>query len=294
MPNPCGEKNRWSYNDNCNLSHLNLSRCTTATVDSIFTSHCFWDGAKIDQTARILTRMGDNVIDLTPWPTELQKIEAFKRRRIGIGFTGLANALMFQGIRYGSPEAQENAADVMQLIRNSCYRESLSDLPVKRVHFLPLIKISIYPGDLLLKQCLKDILDGISQYGIRNALLNTIAPTGTISIASADNASGGIEPVFDPVYMRKVLQADNSFKSYRAEDFGFRVYANAGYDGDFDAMMADKKNWPDFMVTVPDLKPDDHLYMQAAVQQYVDSSISKVRLIVLKICPLMEFANIYN
>ena len=286
----CGEQ-MLPPDQNCNLSHLNLSRCTTATVDTIFTPHCFWDGAKIDQTARILTRMGDSVIDLTPWPTERQHQEAKLKRRIGIGFTGLANALMFRGIRYGSPEAQESAADVMQLIRNSCYRESI-ELAREKGPFPAFDKDKYLSGEFI-KTMPEDILDGISQYGIRNALLNTIAPTGTISIASADNASGGIEPVFDPVYMRKVLQADNSFKSYRAEDFGFRVYANAGYDGDFDAMMADKKNWPDFMVTVPDLKPDDHLYMQAAVQQYVDSSISKT-INCPEDLPFNEFANIYT
>lgn len=215
--------------------------------------------------------MSDNVIDLSPVPTEAQAVEAQKKRRIGLGITGLANALMFLRQRYGSPDAIETTELAMRTIRNTSYRESI-EIAKEKGPFPAFERDKYLKGEFV--QILPDdIRDGIADYGIRNALLNTVAPTGTVSIAQADNSSGGLEPVFLARYNRKVLQPDNSFKVSTVEDFGFRVYANAMFDGNFDAAML--APIPDYMVTTADLTPEDHLVTQAAVQRYVDAAVSK-------------------
>lgn len=287
--NPCGEE-PMAPDQNCNLSHLNLARLTTAHEGNIFTRDCTFDYEKIEKVARLLTRMSDNVIDVTAWPTERQHEEAMQKRRLGIGFTGLANALMFMGLPYSSEEAQIKAGNVMWVIRNACYRESI-EIAKEKGPFLAFDRDKYVAGEFI-KTMPADIKQGIAEHGIRNSHLNTIAPTGTISIASADNASSGIEPVFEAAYMRKVLQPDNSFKSYRAEDFGFRVFANKFYNGNFDLMLENVKQ-VSFMQTTSDLKPEDHVKMQAEVQKYIDSSISKTIN-----CPssmeFKDFADIYD
>lgn len=264
--NPCGEQ-MMAPDDACNLSHGNLSRCTDGAP---FSDECFVNVDTVDRATRLLVRMSDNVIDVSPVPTELQRQAIVAKRRIGLGVTGLANMLMFLRQRYGSPQAVETTETVMRVIRDASYRESI-ELARERGPF-PAFDRDKYLSGGFIKTLPDDIRQGIYEHGIRNALLNTVAPVGTMSIA-VDNSSGGLEPVFLARYVRKVLQPDNSFKESTVEDLGFRVYANALFDGDFDAAM--QAPIPDYMVTTADLTPEDHLVMQAAVQRNVDNSVSK-------------------
>lgn len=283
--NPCGEQ-QMAPDDACNLSHINLSRCT---IGEPFTGKCRVNLATIEQTARLLVRMSDAVIDLSPAPTELQREAILAKRRIGLGITGLANMLMFLRQRYGSPEAVATTELIMRTIRDASYRESI-ELAKERGPF-PAFDRELYLEGQFAQALPDDIREGVAEHGIRNALLNTIAPTGTVSIAQGDNSSGGLEPVFLARYVRRVLQPDNSYRESTIEDFGFRVYANTLFDGDFDRAMA--APIPDYMVTTVDLTPEDHLVMQAACQRYVDNSISKTINVPTEIA-FDNFADIYD
>lgn len=263
----CGEQ-PLPPDQNCNLSHVNLSRCVTG---ELFTDSTSFDHEAIERTARLLVRMSDNVIDLSPVPTEAQRVEALSKRRIGLGITGLANALMFLGQRYGSPGALAATESAMRTLRNASYRESIEI--ARELGPFPAYDRELYLKGQYVKTLPPDIRDGIAEHGIRNALLNTVAPTGTVSIAQGGNSSGGLEPVFLPRYNRKVLQPDGSYKISVVEDLGFRVYANARFGGVWDAAV--RERLPPYMVTTADLTPEDHLLTQAAVQKYVDSAVSK-------------------
>lgn len=282
--NPCGEQ-PLPPDANCNLSHVNLARCTAGRP---FTGDCTFDLDAIEQVTRLLVRMSDKVIDLSPVPTEAQRVEGLDKRRIGVGITSLANALMFIRQRYGSAGAITATDSVMRSIRDAAYRESVEI--ARELGPFPMFDRDRYLKGEFIATLPEDVRDGIAEHGIRNALLLTVAPTGTVSIAQADNSSGGLEPVFLARYRRKVLQPDNSFKESVIEDFGFRVYANCLFDGDLDrALLAPL---PDYMVTTADLTPEDHLLTQAAVQRNVDASVSKT-INVSTDTPFDAFTNIY-
>lgn len=265
--NPCGEQ-PLPPDQNCNLSHLNLAMMCTGLP---FTDGCSIDQDMVDETARLMVQMSDRVIDLSNIPTPEQEREAQSKRRIGVGITGLANMLMFLRQRYGSPEAVRTAEMVMQQIRDSCYRESI-ELAKEKGPF-PLFDRDKYLQGEFIKTLPEDILDGIATHGIRNSLLNTIAPTGTTSLGQCDNSSSGLECVFAARQNRKVLQRDNSYAMLTVEDFGFRVYANVRFGGDMDKALAEPL--PDYMCTYKDLSPRDHIVMQAALQRKIDASVSK-------------------
>lgn len=283
--NPCGEQ-PLPPNQNCNLSHLNVARMIKGTP---FHSDCEVNYGEIEQVARLMTRMSDRVIDLSAVPTEEQHAEGQAKRRLGIGFTGLGNLHMFLRQRYGSPDAVATAGLIMRTITHSCYRESIE--LAKEYGPFPAFDRNKYLTGEFIKTLPEDIQQGIANYGIRNALLNTIAPVGTGSTAQCDNASSGLEPAFLPRYKRKVLQSDNSFKEYTVEDFGFRVYSNVFFDGDMDRALRDVV--PDFMCTTEDLAPSDHLMTQAAVQEHIDASISKT-INVPEDISFDDFKNIYH
>lgn len=265
--NPCGEQ-PLPNDQNCNLSHTNLSRCI---VGEPFTETCRIGLELIRNCARLLVRMSDSVIDLSPVPTEAQRAEAQLKRRVGLGVTGLANALMFVRQRYGSPEAIETVEAAMRCLRDAAYAESI-ELAKEKGPF-PAFDRDKYLAQPFIKRLPEKLRDGIAEHGIRNALLLTIAPTGTVSIAQGENSSSGLEPVFLARYERKKLEPDGSFSKHVIDDLGFRAYANAFYDGNMDAALISKL--PDYMVTTDDLSPEDHLLTQAAVQKYVDSAVSK-------------------
>lgn len=256
--NPCGEQPLPPYGA-CLLGSVNLA----AMIAQPFGDDARIDGDDLDQVVRLAVRMMDNVVDVSNYPLDEQAHEARAKRRIGLGVTGLADALIMCGLRYGSDEAAEQARVWMAAIERSAYLASI-DLAAEKGAF-PLYDEEGYLASGHVRTMDDDIRAGIAENGIRNALLTSIAPTGTISIF-ADNVSSGIEPVFSYRYERKVLQPDGSRKSETVTDFAYRRYR---------AQFGEEAALPQAFVTVQELKPRDHIVMQAALQPFVDSSISK-------------------
>ena len=212
---------------------------------------------------RIAVRMMDNTIDVSRFPLEEQRREALAKRRIGLGITGLADALIMIGLRYGSPAAAAQAERWAELISHTAYRTSC-DLAVEKGGF-PLFDREAYLAGETVSALPDDIRDRIAAGGIRNALLTSIAPTGTISLL-ADNVSSGIEPVFALSYTRKVLLRDGSTFEEEVSDYALRRFRE---------QLGPEALLPEHFITAQDLTPADHIRMQAAVQHHVDSAISK-------------------
>src|SRR5690349_3358853 len=207
--------------------------------------------------------MLDNVIDVSRFPLPQQEKEAKAKRRIGLGVTGLADALIFCGVRYGSKRAIELSREWLAAVQRLSYLAS-ADLAAEKGSF-PLYDRARYLAGETIKALPEDVRSAIGRYGIRNALLNSIAPTGTISLL-ADNVSSGIEPVFAFRHVRHVLQPDGSRREESVEDLAWRHWH---------ALKGAAEPPADVFVDAQTLTPDDHLAMQAAAQDFVDSSISK-------------------
>ena len=207
--------------------------------------------------------MLDNVIDISRYPIDQHREEAVSKRRIGLGITGLADALIMCGVRYGSEEAVNLTKNWLRVLRDSAYRCSI-DLAKEKGSF-PLFVKEKFIENHNVKKLSKDLRAGIYSYGIRNALLTSIAPTGTISLL-ANNVSSGLEPVFAFKYNRKVLQSDGSSFIEPVSDYALAL---------FEKLKGKGENKTQAFVDAQTLQPNDHLVMQAAVQEYIDSSISK-------------------
>ena len=255
--NPCGEQPLPPYGA-CLLGSINLARLVSDPFDD--TAHvCETELAALVTTA---VRMMDNVVDASRFPLEPQAREARAKRRIGLGVTGLADALLMVGLRYGSDEAAAQTVRWMKAIARAAYLASV-DLAREKGAF-PLFDAEKYLASGTMQAMDEDVRAAVREHGIRNALLTSIAPTGTISLY-AGNVSSGIEPVFAYAYTRKVLQADGSRTEEEVVD-----YAVAQWREKFgDAPL------PDHFVSAQSLPPLEHVKMQAAAQQWVDSSISK-------------------
>jgi ribonucleoside-diphosphate reductase alpha chain len=255
--NPCGEQMLPSYGA-CLLGSMNLARLVAAP---------FAPGAALDEDqlaalTRTAVRFLDNVIDISRYPLEAQRAEARGKRRLGIGVTGLADALMFCGARYGSDEAFALTGRWLAIIKREAYRES-ARLAAEKGPF------PLYDPVILDRPNLRD-LDAdtralIAAHGLRNGCLTSIAPTGTTSLL-AGNVSSGIEPVFAYAYTRKVRQKDGSSRVEAVEDYALGVWK---------ALHGDEPPPAEIFVSAQDLTPVDHLRMQAAAQPFIDSSISK-------------------
>jgi len=255
--NPCGEQPLPPYGA-CLLGSINLA----ALVNDPFTPQASLDMAALERLVPLAVRMLDNVVDVSRFPLPQQEKEAKAKRRVGLGVTGLADALIFCGVRYGSPEAVRLTGEWLGAVQRLSYLAS-ADIAAEKGSF-PLYDRARYLAGETIRELPEDVRSAIGRYGIRNALLNSIAPTGTISLL-ADNVSSGIEPVFAFSYVRHVLQPDGSKREESVEDHAFRLW------------RAVKGNEPpsDVFVDAQTLSPADHLAMQAAAQQFVDSSISK-------------------
>jgi ribonucleoside-diphosphate reductase alpha chain len=255
--NPCGEQPLPPYGA-CLLGSINLA----ALVKDPFTRQASLDRTALERLVPLAVRMLDNVVDVSRFPLPQQEKEAKAKRRIGLGVTGLADALIFCGVRYGSPEAVKLTRDWLGAVQRLSYLAS-ADIAAEKGSF-PLYDRARYLAGETIRDLPEDVRTAIGRYGIRNALLNSIAPTGTISLL-ADNVSSGIEPVFAFSYVRHVLQPDGSKREESVEDHAFRLW------------RALKGNEPpsDAFVDAQTLTPADHLAMQAAAQAFVDSSISK-------------------
>jgi ribonucleoside-diphosphate reductase alpha chain len=256
--NPCGEQPLPPYGA-CLLGSINLARL----VDEPFTPSARVDVAKLEARVATAIRFLDNVIDISRYPLEPQAREARAKRRIGLGVTGLADALIFLGLSYGSAAAQQKAAQWMALIQNAAYRASAA-LAAEKGPF-PLYDAEAFLTRPNVARLDKDVRDAIAANGIRNGCLTSIAPTGTISLL-AGNVSSGVEPVFDFVFQRRVLGDGQTAEEETVEDFAHRTFRDA---------FGDDAPLPETFVTAETLTPSEHVAMQAALQPFVDSAISK-------------------
>ncbi|HEY8616606.1 adenosylcobalamin-dependent ribonucleoside-diphosphate reductase [Phenylobacterium sp.] len=255
--NPCGEQMLPPYGA-CLLGSLNLARL----VPSPFEAGAALDEERLAQLTRTAVRFLDNVIDISRYPLAAQEAEAKAKRRIGLGVTGLADALIFCGVPYGGPEAAGLTARWLEVIKREAYRAS-AELAGEKGAF------PLYDPVMLDAPNLRSLDEEtralIARHGLRNGCLTSIAPTGTTSLL-AGNVSSGIEPVFAFAYTRKVRQPDGSHREEPVEDYALTVWKRLHGAAEPPA---------DVFVTAQTLTPADHLRIQAAAQALVDSSISK-------------------
>ncbi|MDE2238634.1 MAG: adenosylcobalamin-dependent ribonucleoside-diphosphate reductase [Rhodospirillales bacterium] len=256
--NPCGEQPLPPYGA-CLLGSINLARL----VREPFTGEAEIDEAELAALVGTAIRMMDNTIDASGFPLEQQRKEADAKRRIGLGMTGLADALMMCGLRYGSVEAAAQAQKWAAQVERAAYLGS-AKLATEKGAF-PLFDRAKYLAGETVRALDDDVRDAIGKHGIRNALLTSIAPTGTISLV-ADNVSSGVEPVFALAYTRKVLQRDGTRREEEVTDYALRLWRTK---------FGESVALPEYFVTAQDLTPAEHVRMQAAVQRHVDSAISK-------------------
>ncbi len=255
--NPCGEQPLPPYGA-CLLGSINLAKL----VRKPFSEDAAIDLTELDQLARVAVRMLDNAIDASAFPLPEQCHEAQQKRRIGLGVTGFADALIQCRARYGSDEAVRLAASWMATLRRAAYLASI-ELAAEKGPF-PLFDRAAYLAGETVAELEQDVRDAIARDGIRNALLTSIAPTGTISLF-ADNVSSGIEPVFSFAHMRHFLMEDGSQRSEEMSDYAYRLFRELHGDAPL----------PDYFLDAQSLTPHAHLVMQSTLQRYVDGSISK-------------------
>ena len=261
--NPCGEQPLPPYGA-CLLGSLNLSRF----VKNRFTPNAEVDFELIKNTVSVAVRLLDNVIDLSNYPLEAQRKEAMSKRRMGIGITGLADLFLFLGVEYGTPASVELASKIMQTITFAAYRASI-ELAKEKGAF-PLFDAEKYCASKFIAKLPEDIREDIRKYGIRNSHLTSIAPTGTISLL-AGNVSSGLEPVFAFKYTRKVRNGTDAdgVSEYDVGDYAYQEYVKLHPEA------SDLTKLPSYFVSASTITPDAHLAVQAALQEWVDSSISK-------------------
>jgi len=255
--NPCGEQPLPPYGA-CLLGSINLAKL----VSDPFGDAAELDESQLTELVGTAVRMMDNVVDASRFPLEAQAREAQMKRRIGLGVTGLADALLMVGLRYGSEEAARQTDRWLHAIARAAYLAS-AQLAKEKGAF-PLFDAEPYLSSGSLAAMDDEVKQAIRENGIRNALLTSIAPTGTISLY-AGNVSSGIEPVFAYAYTRKVLQKDGSRTEEEVVDYAVQMWRDKFGD----------KELPDYFVNAQTLAPADHVRMQAAAQKWIDSSISK-------------------
>ncbi|NMG43445.1 adenosylcobalamin-dependent ribonucleoside-diphosphate reductase [Aromatoleum toluvorans] len=275
--NPCAEQPLPPYGC-CDLGSINL----TPFVKNPFTEKADFDYAAFGKVVDVAIRMLDNVLDVTHWPLEQQENEAQSKRRVGLGFTGLGDALIMLGQRYDGPEARAVAAKISEYMRDRAYLASV-ELAKERGAF-PLFNADLYlSGGNFASRLPNEVKDKIRKHGLRNSHLLSIAPTGTISLAFADNASNGIEPPFSYTYTRRKRMADGTYKEYAVEDYAWRLYKHLG--GNMDSL-------PSYFVTALEISAQAHKDMVAAVAPFIDTSISKT-VNVPEDYPYTEFEDLY-
>ncbi|GAB3086687.1 adenosylcobalamin-dependent ribonucleoside-diphosphate reductase [Cupriavidus yeoncheonensis] len=274
--NPCAEQPLPSYGCCC-LGSINL----TGFVRRPFTPESEFDFDAFAGVVRVSTRMLDNVLDATFWPLPEQRAEAQAKRRVGLGFLGLGSALVMLGLRYDSEPARELAARISERMRDEAYLAS-AELAAEKGAF-PLFDAEAYLQSGFASRLPGPVREAIERNGLRNSHLLSIAPTGTITLAFADNASNGIEPAFSWTYNRRKRMPDNSYRAYEVADHAWRLYRHTG---------ADMEQLPDAFVTALQMSALDHMRMLQAVQPYIDTSISKT-VNVPEDYPYEAFRNLY-
>ena len=260
--NPCGEQPLPSYGC-CDLGPVILTR---------FVRHPFgfdglpaFDFEAFEKVVALQVRALDNVLDVTFWPLPQQRDEAMAKRRIGVGFTGMGNTLAMLCLRYDMQEGRAMAARIAQSMRDAAYLASV-ELAREKGAFPKFEAEPCLAAGTFASRLPEPIKKAIRKHGIRNSHLLSIAPTGTVSLAFADNASNGIEPPFSWMYKRKKREADGSTSEYAVEDHAWRLYRDLG--GDVDAL-------PDYFISALAMPAEGHIAMMEAVQPFVDTAISK-------------------
>ncbi|MEN3109639.1 adenosylcobalamin-dependent ribonucleoside-diphosphate reductase [Uliginosibacterium paludis] len=275
--NPCAEQPLPPYGCCC-LGSINLTRF----IRHAFTQKASFDEAAFGKVVATSIRMLDNVLDATHWPLEQQAQEAANKRRVGLGFTGLGDALIMLGLRYDTQAARDMATHISKAMRDSAYLASV-ELAKERGAF-PLFNADMYlSGGNFASRLPNEVKEQVRKHGIRNSHLLSIAPTGTISLAFADNASNGIEPPFSWTYTRKKRMVDGTHKEYAVEDYAWRLYKHLG---------GNTAELPDYFVTALELSAAAHKDMVAAVAPYVDTAISKT-VNVPEDYPYADFEDLY-
>ncbi len=262
--NPCAEQPLPSYGC-CDLGSINL----TAFISKPFTNDAFFDDVKFKIVVGYMVRFLDSVLDLTFWPLDKQSDESASKRRIGVGFSGLGDALIMLGLKYGSDDSLSISEFISNVMRNEAYRAS-SKLAIEKGCF-PLYNEELYfqEGTFASKLPPTLIEEIKSNGGMRNSHLLSIAPTGTISLAFFNNVSNGIEPAFSWSYKRRKRANNGEWEEYDVEDYAYMLYKKL-YPEEFK-----KYGLPKCFVSALELSIDDHVNMLSVVQKYVDSSISK-------------------
>jgi ribonucleoside-diphosphate reductase alpha chain len=267
--NPCGEQPLPPYGA-CLLGSINLARL----VKNPFTPKANINSEELEKLVATAVRMMDNVVDVSNFPLPQQREEAQNKRRIGLGVTGLADALVMMGLTYGSPFSVDFTEQTMKTIAQAAYSASV-ELAKEKGAF-PLFDADKYLAKGTAASTLdQDLQDEIREHGIRNALLTSIAPTGTISLY-AGNVSSGIEPIFANSYTRKILNGDGTHRFETVEDYAVQMYREMWENDPLNSGVKWSDTFlPAYFVSAQTLTPSDHVRMQAAAQKWVDSSISK-------------------
>jgi ribonucleoside-diphosphate reductase alpha chain len=262
----------------CDLGSIDL----THFVRDPFGESAAFDFDAFGAVVEVSIRMLDDVLDLTPWPLPAQRAEAMSKRRVGLGYTGLGDALAMLKLRYDTEPARAMGAKISEFMRDRAYAASV-ELAKERGAF-PMFNADMYlSGGNFASRLPAALKDSIRKHGIRNSHLLSIAPTGTISLAFADNASNGIEPPFSWTYTRKKRMADGTHKEFRVEDHAWRLYRH---------MHGEAAKLPEYFVTALEISADAHEAMVAAVAPFVDTSISKT-VNVPEDYPYPEFEGLY-
>lgn len=260
--NPCGEQPLPSYGS-CVLGPINLTRLVVNPFGSTGAPSIDWQ--RLATMTRTQVRLLDNVIELTNWPISSQAAEAFAKRRIGVGVTGLSDMLIMLGLRYDDDSGRSMAGQVVRFIRDHAYAASAA-LAAERGPFP-----SYREHDYLAEGTIGDTLplfvrDAIKKHGLRNSHLLSIAPTGSVSLAFADNCSNGVEPAYDWSYSRTVHFRGSPSMEMTVENHAWRLWRH---------LHGENARLPDYFVNAASVSPNDHVAMLAAIQPYVDASVSK-------------------
>jgi ribonucleoside-diphosphate reductase alpha chain len=277
--NPCGEQPLPPYGC-CDLGPIILPKFVVNPFG--ISGEPYFDFDKFASVVKTQVRMLDNVLDVTHWPLEEQGLEAQSKRRIGVGFTGLGDALIMLKLAYNSAPARIKAAEISERLRDICYEASI-ELAQEKGSFPELDVEQYLSGGSFASRLGEELKKKIRKHGLRNSHLLSIAPTGTVSLAFADNASNGIEPAFSWAYTRKKREADGSTKEYAVEDHAWRLFKELG--GDVNAL-------PEYFVTALEMSAEDHIAMMEAVQPFIDTAISKT-VNVPADYPYEKFKNLY-
>jgi len=257
--NPCAEQWLPDYGCCC-LGSIDLTRFVRAP----FTGDARFDETGFADLVPLAVRMLDNVLEATHWPLPEQRAEAAAKRRIGLGFFGLGDTQVMLGLRYDSEEGRAFAARVGRVLRDAAYAASV--LLAREKGAFPCFDADAYLSGGFARRLPESLREEIRQHGLRNSHLLSVAPTGTISLAFADNASNGIEPAFSWTYTRRKRTGDGGHQEYQVEDHAFRRFRDGG---------GDTEHLPPQWVTALQISATDHMRMLEAVQPFIDSAISK-------------------